>query len=349
MLPSIGRQRIIAIISCVLLSVLLLFSFRRSLPAFDRSVLPLRRPEASSVVYFHNDAFDSSSSSSSPSPSPSPPPSPSLNAPKVAAIIETRPLPNLIPLILHFAAVLGPEWPIVVFTSSETINHFTSAAAFQRYTDQGRFFLKALPPTTSFNDRESVSTFLTKPWLWEQLAPTQNILLFQADSILCANAPKTVEDFLEYDFVGAPISSLFGRGYNGGLSLRNRAMILEILRHSNWSDEVQEFRQAKHERAKSQPPEDSGGVHEWNLDYEDQWFVKKMSELGTDRGSHQGQAPAHLPSQDVAKTFAVETIAYDRPLGYHQAIRWQKNHLADIERWCPEYKLCFSEIERDLP
>lgn len=41
---------------------------------------------------------------------------------KVATIIDNQPLDILVPLILHFSAVLGPEWPIIVFTgpSAET-------------------------------------------------------------------------------------------------------------------------------------------------------------------------------------------------------------------------------------
>jgi hypothetical protein len=57
-----------------------------------------------------------------------------------------------------------------------------------------------------------------------------------------------------------------------------------------------------------------------------------------------GKPGANLPSADIAKTFAVETIYYDRPLGYHQATRWQKDNLDEIEKWCPEYNLCTGDL-----
>ena len=52
---------------------------------------------------------------------------------------------------------------------------------------------------------------------------------------------------------------------------------------------------------------ESGGN---DVSFEDQWFYSRLKERG-----------ANLPSE-VARTFAVETIYYERPLGYHQPQRW---------------------------
>jgi hypothetical protein len=48
-----------------------------------------------------------------------------------------------------------------------------------------------------------------------------------------------MEDFLEYDFIGAPIDPDlgFGEGFNGGLSLRNRSLMLDIVTTWNWKAE----------------------------------------------------------------------------------------------------------------
>lgn len=81
---------------------------------------------------------------------------------------------------------------------------------------------------------------MTKSWLWESLAPAEHILIFQSDSMLCANAARSVDDYLEYDFVGAPIASHLGKGYNGGLSLRKRSSILRVLEEFNWEETKKE-------------------------------------------------------------------------------------------------------------
>lgn len=59
----------------------------------------------------------------------------------------------------------------------------------------------------------------------------------------------------------------------------------------------------------------------------------------------------NLPSMEVARTFAVETIDYPHPLGVHQVHRWLKaeEHMVSLDEWCPEYKLCSVEHIVDTP
>lgn len=245
------------------------------------------------------------------------------NTPRnVATIIESRALNTLIPLLLQMMTILGPSWPIVLFTNFENLEHLVSSAPLQRLILSGRFRIRELPDEfKTFPTHHSVSKFLTLPWIWEQLAPAPYVLVFQADSTLCANAKLRVEDFLPYSYVGAPIDRYYGRGFNGGLSLRNRTMLLDILAANNWWDEFTspEFRARE-------------DIDLRNLDSEDQWFYWKMLEMAPETG-------VNLPGDDVAKMFAVETVWYDTPLGYHQVERWQGPRLEEVEAWCPEYKL----------
>jgi hypothetical protein len=85
-----------------------------------------------------------------------------------------------------------------------------------------------------FPSWDSVSDVLTTPWLWNDLAPAEYILLFQSDSILCGNSVRRVEDFFERDLIGAPISAVWGVGYDGGLSLRRRSTVLRVLGEWEW-------------------------------------------------------------------------------------------------------------------
>jgi hypothetical protein len=228
----------------------------------------------------------------------------------VAAIIENRPLEALMPLILHFSTVLGPTWQIVLFTGHEVV---PTSAPLKRLIDESRVLVRFLPSDTTFDDRLEVSGFLTKAWVWEQLAPASHVLIFQADSILCSNSHLKVDDFLEWDFIGAPIASQFGEGYNGGLSLRNRSMVLDIIKEADWRSEY----------------EKSDNKQLQSVEFEDQWFYAKMKKMPI----------AKLPSQDVAKTFSVETVWYDKPLGYHQVQRYQGDKMEQVYSWCPENRL----------
>jgi hypothetical protein len=245
-----------------------------------------------------------------------PQPSPTIAVPhtpkKVAAIIETRPLDTWIPLILHFSTVLGPEWPIHIFTTQTQI---PSSIPLRRALASKRIEIRPLPPNSEFTNHEAVSEFLTTSWFWEQLAPADHVLLFQADSIICANSPLTVDDFLQYDFVGAPIDLTLGHGdegMNGGLSLRNRALMLEIILRYSWKEEV----------AKADEPVSPQVL------YEDQWFFHKLRDMG-----------ARIPNQDEASRFSVETMWYENPVGYHQIGKWNMDRVESIDLYCPEHRL----------
>lgn len=228
------------------------------------------------------------------------PPPPAADRPK-AVIVESNMIPNLIPVMLHFATVLGPAWGMVLFTLRDNWVEPLSAP-FQRLQDEGRVEVRFLPEGTKLADSGSVSRFLTSPWLWEQVVDAKRVLLFQSDSILCARSEERVEDYFKYDLVGAPIAEQYGQGFNGGLSVRNPRVFLNITRSVDFASSGHEF--------------------------EDQYFYAELKKAG-----------AELPTVEAAMTFAVETMYYETPLGYHQPQRWQAAKMGNIEEWCPEVKM----------
>ncbi|KAJ3024338.1 hypothetical protein HKX48_000013 [Thoreauomyces humboldtii] len=226
-----------------------------------------------------------------------------ISSPTVAVIIENRPLKNLLPVIIHFAGVLGPTWPIHVFKGRQNSDLFAGSAAIQRLVQSGRIVMHDLPKDAVFSSHTDVSRFLTKPWVWEQLLPADHALLFQADAMLCANSRYRPEDFLQYSLIGAPIDRQWGVGYNGGLSLRHVPSVLRVIEKFDWNQTPGEF--------------------------EDQWFFARMQLIEGTR----------LPTEQEAMPFSVETIWFDRPLGYHQPKRWQEARMGEILAYCPEVAL----------
>lgn len=150
---------------------------------------------------------------------------------KVASVVETRPLKTIIPIILHFASVLGPEWPILFFTRQSTLKTLAvygqGSQPFRRMVASGQVKLVELPSWASLFHYLGISGFLASPWFWAQFGSAEHMLLFQADSILCANSGRRVEDFFEFDLVGAP-HPYTREAFNGGLSLRNVTLSREI-------------------------------------------------------------------------------------------------------------------------
>lgn len=258
-------------------------------------------------------------------PPPPPPPPPPREFPhSVAVLMETdvTRVPHLVPLVLHFVNLLGPDWPVVILTLRATWVE-PASPVFRRYMAEQRIRVHFLPEDTAFPTHADVSLFFTRPWLWERYAEADRVLLFQADSVLCGQSARRVDDFAEWDFVGAPIAPPFGAGYNGGLSLRNPKLLLDLVRDPVAND----FEALL--RASAQAPEGTEKPP-W-AEFEDQWFYHALRAHRPD---------AKLPPPEVAMTFSVETVWYDKPLGYHQPFRWlTEAQKKEVFEYCPEVAL----------
>jgi hypothetical protein len=164
-----------------------------------------------------------------------------LNSPynetKVALLIENRSNPILAPLLLHFMAVVPPDWRFRFMGSVESVKLINISTAIQHQVEIGKLDLTYIPSNMSTSSQEHISRFLTNLWLYETvLQPAENLLVFQTDSILCANSMQSLNDFLDYDWVGAPWNPNSRFGGNGGLSLRRVSSIIEVLRNQKRVD-----------------------------------------------------------------------------------------------------------------
>lgn len=145
-----------------------------------------------------------------------------------------------------------------------------------------------------------------------QLARLISIIL-QADAMICGNSHRIVDEWLQYDFVGAPLSrDSQPKKFNGGLSLRNRTMILDILSEGNsWEEET---------NAKT-------FTHG-----EDAWFSQKMEARG-----------ANLPNRYESLQFACQGYehwdTFKEPLGFHKVHKKIPDRIHEIMEWCPEIAL----------
>jgi cell division protein FtsB len=262
-------------------------------------------------------------------------------ATKAAVIVETQFRTNLIPLVLHFSGVLGPSWPILIYTSMESVAQFSASAALNRYLKSGTVQIRMLPQTVLFTNSDSVDEFMTTKWLWEDLAPAKHILIFQSDSMLCANAARSVDDYFAYDFVGAPFAKNFGVGYNGGLSLRKRSTTLNVLEKWDWQKTKKNGDHFEDQWYFNRyvSSENCGEFHNLDLTLSDR-MIELQKEEEKEGIQPEEEGAINLPTMEVARTFSVETIDYPHPLGVHQVHRWLKEQMLSLDQWCPEYKLC---------
>lgn len=162
-----------------------------------------------------------------------------------AVIIETRDL-DMHPIILKHGKYLPSTWTIV---------H---------------------KKPTKINNLSDYNTLMTSVDFWSSLIQYDRVLVFQHDSGLLRTG---IEDFLMWDYVGAPWTFQL-KGGNGGLSLRNPKKMLDIINNFVYNESVH--------------------------GYEDVYFCNHLERVG-----------GKLAPRDVCFQFSCETIYREGTLGYH--------------------------------
>jgi hypothetical protein len=111
-------------------------------------------------------------------------------------------------LLLHMTQVVPPEWRFLFVATDEIIERVNTSSPVRRMVDTGKLRLqdierfahgwgRTMPDLNEIHNR--ILTNLT--FYDEQLPKVENLLVFRSSSILCANSNKTVNDFIDYDWV----------------------------------------------------------------------------------------------------------------------------------------------------
>jgi hypothetical protein len=125
----------------------------------------------------------------------------------------------------------------------------------------------------SLKSARDYNSVLTNPAFWSGCR-YDRVLIFQHDSGLLRQG---IEEFLEWDYIGAPIKHMAGY-MNGGLSIRNPKLMHLICNEFPYNGQINE----------------------------DCYFVEHLRKMG-----------ANIPDLETAKKFSVETIFNMGSLGYH--------------------------------
>jgi len=135
------------------------------------------------------------------------------NTSKVALIIEPRALPHLAPLIVHMMAVVPPEWRFLFIGSSWSTYSVGRVPSIRHRREAGKIDVVALSRPWNADTGEDISRLLTDLRFYDTFLPSVEwIFKFEQDSILCANSPRDLDDWLDWSWAGAPrqvISKVF--------------------------------------------------------------------------------------------------------------------------------------------
>jgi hypothetical protein len=224
--------------------------------------------------------------------------------PNIALIIESRAAYQMIAIIHNVNYHIPPSWPIQIVHGKDN-EQFIRKSTLAPLIEKGKVLLT---PMNEVFDKRGISYLLTNATFWKRVRG-EKILFFQIDSVMCSTSPHKVTDFLQYDYIGGPWVGSWYRydeNYlvgNGGFSLRTRSKILALLAILKYNDSVPE----------------------------DVWYSQNLHRVN-----------GLIPSIDIAKTFAVESLYYDRPVGVHH-FPWSCEFFINLSETCPDVMLIWEE------
>jgi hypothetical protein len=141
-----------------------------------------------------------------------------------AIIIEPREHRALEFVLNNFLENLSEQWDIIIFHGNKNINFINNLlnTTLVDYKNKVKLINLKVDNLTI----EDYNNLLVSKDFYNYI-PTEVFLIFQTDTLICNNYKDLIDDFIEYDYSGAPWkANIVG---NGGLSLRRKSKMLEII------------------------------------------------------------------------------------------------------------------------
>jgi len=197
-----------------------------------------------------------------------------------AVIVEPRKHAALSYVLNNILTNLSDDWNIVVCHGTHNLEYIQNIIKYELQK-----FVKRITLVNLGVENMNIAQYnelLTSSKFHEHI-PTEMFLVFQTDTIIIPQNAHLINQFLEYDYVGAPW--LDGQIGNGGFSLRRKSKMLELI-------EKVPFIKGEGE---------DGFFSQW---------------LG--RPNNDFSIKVRKPSPQKARQFSVETVFYDQPFACHK-------------------------------
>jgi hypothetical protein len=174
-----------------------------------------------------------------------------------AVLVEPRKHPMLSAIVKNMYWNLPTTWKLQLFhttNNDEYINEdpflasLVKSGALKLYNIETASATKALWRNLQKRKR-AFNKLMTSTILWAQIA-TEKILIFHLDSVLCSGSDHRIDDFVAFDFVGAPVPKVYWQSNNqpsanGGLSLRSKSTMIATIREFVEKNEVRQYRKGR--------------------------------------------------------------------------------------------------------
>lgn len=262
---------------------------------------------------------------------------------RVAAIVEPREHPLLVPIILAVIDRLPDEWIVQIFHGKKNKEFLTHNPLIVPLIANGKIVLSQIE-----TDNLSVKDYnhlLLNPAFWAKLLG-ENVLAFEVDSVTCSGSKNSIYDFEAYDYIGAPWPHDYGCSI---FQNRNTGVRYAV---SRWDDKNREkYLSSPDFKFIRYYPTHIGNsgfsfkkrskminlLHSYVPVSDMYWNTS--SDLFIGCAALDPEANMRVPSIDVAKHFSVEGIYFETPFGMHKPWWYlTPTQLDDLSVGCPEFK-----------
>ena len=154
-----------------------------------------------------------------------------------AIIVEPRQHNAMEFVLTNFTNFLDERWNFIIFHGTQNQEFVENIIDNKLQKDKDRIKLINLN-VDNLTIHDYNTLFFDKSF-YDNI-PTETFLVFQTDSMICEKHKDIIYEFINYDYVGAPWSFNKQVG-NGGLSLRKKSKMLELLEkcsHANQNEDM---------------------------------------------------------------------------------------------------------------
>jgi hypothetical protein len=209
-----------------------------------------------------------------------------------AVIVEPREHKAFEFVMDNFLQNLSNEWNFIIFHGNKNKDFIQNILNNKFSNNINRIKMINLNvDNLTINDYNKL---LVSKVFYEKI-PTEIFLIFQTDSMICEKNKSLINKYLKYDYVGAPWAHENMIVGNGGLSLRRKSKMFEIIEECPYEENLNE----------------------------DLYFSKKCIHLNN-----------NVPNSNEAKHFSVETVYDESSFGVHKPWLFIQDELSSKIRQC---------------
>jgi hypothetical protein len=154
-----------------------------------------------------------------------------------AVIVEPRQHKALEFVLHNVLTNLSKQWNVVLMHGNKNAEYIDNII---RKLAEHKSRIQLINLNVDNLTMSEYNALLTSTSFYEKI-PTETFLIFQTDSMICPNDNKLIDNYLNYDYVGAPWAHHNQEVGNGGFSLRKKSKALQKIKNCPYNGENEDL------------------------------------------------------------------------------------------------------------